>query len=115
MKRIKELPNTPLLQDFLELAKVFCYRKGAGIAAQTFAQVLEQQLAERLQQSLNSSSDPNFNRQPPTPTLSRPAARGEEVLVSNDKGEDPEDGPCYTDEKHLPVFLRQVEQKPLRM
>ena len=51
--RIKELPDTPLLKDFCALALDHCYRKGATAAAQSFAQLLKEQLGERFGQQLD--------------------------------------------------------------
>lgn len=48
LRRINDLPDTPLLQEFRDLAMDYCYRKGATPAAQAFAQLLREQLGERL-------------------------------------------------------------------
>ena len=52
MRRVKELPTTPLLLTFLELVKHYCYRKGAGAAAQAFATQLQEVIAQRFPQGL---------------------------------------------------------------
>lgn len=69
LRRIKDLPDTPLLQEFCALAMDHCYRKGATPAAQAFAQQLQQQLHERLGQplsplNLKSQSEPQPETQP---------------------------------------------------
>jgi hypothetical protein len=48
LQRISNLPDTPLLHDFYELALEHCSRNGAGQAAQDFAKGLHQQLVEQL-------------------------------------------------------------------
>ena len=86
LRRIKDLPKSPLLLEFLALAKIHCFRKGAPIYAQNFYTELErvlEPLSERAferasQQSpgllnlnlkpkpitQNSIFDPNLNLQP---------------------------------------------------
>jgi hypothetical protein len=54
-----------LLQEFLDLAKLHCYRKGAGSAAQAFCVQLAEVLAQRLPQGL---SEPLSLSEAPTPT-----------------------------------------------
>ncbi len=63
LQRIKELPDTYLLKEFCALALDHCYRKGATAAAQGFAELLRQQLQERLGKqlvplNLNLKSEP---------------------------------------------------------
>lgn len=66
MRRVKELPSSPLLQEFLELANQHCYRKGAGSAAQAFcvrlAEVLAQRLPQELSEPLTLSEAPTLTR-----------------------------------------------------
>lgn len=73
LRRIKDIPDTPLLQDFCSLALDHCYRKGATPEAQAFAQLLRQQLEEQLGErfrplNLQSKSEP----QPKTKSESQP-------------------------------------------
>jgi hypothetical protein len=79
LRRIKDLPDTPLLQEFCALALDHCYRKGATPAAQAFTQLLRQQLDERLGQplsplNLKSQSEP----QPQPKTQSESPRQGGE-------------------------------------
>lgn len=85
LRRIKELPDTPLLQDFCRLALEHCTVNGATPAAQAFAQQLHQQLQERLGEQL---APLNLNllsqSQPKTQSQSQPPRRaGEESVVRN--------------------------------
>lgn len=80
LRRIANLPNTELLSAFLLLAKQHCYRKGASVYAQTFYQLLEQQLTQQLAQplrplNLQSSSLPQ--PLPNTSHLQPPRLNGE--------------------------------------
>jgi hypothetical protein len=79
LRRINDLPETPLLQEFCALALDHCYRKGATPAAQGFAQLLQQQLHERLGQPLSPLNlKPLTQPQPITQSLTRsPRLNGE--------------------------------------
>lgn len=48
LRRLRELPETPLLSEFCQLAQVHCTNKQATQAAQLFAQQLVKQLGQRL-------------------------------------------------------------------
>jgi hypothetical protein len=74
LRRIKDLPDTPLLQEFGALALEHCYRKGATAAAQGFAQRLHQHLTERFPQllsplNLQSQSQTQTQTQTQSPRL----------------------------------------------
>ena len=74
LRRIANLPKTDLLAEFLLLAKQHCYRKGASAYAQTFYQLLEQQLTQQLGELLHplnllSSSVPQPLTKPNTSNL----------------------------------------------
>ncbi|MEQ1845685.1 MAG: hypothetical protein ABL983_08920 [Nitrospira sp.] len=63
IRRIKDLPCTPLLQDFCSLALDHCHRKGTTEQAKVFAQQVKELLHERLGQpftplNLQSESEP---------------------------------------------------------
>ncbi|MEQ1847107.1 MAG: hypothetical protein ABL983_16180 [Nitrospira sp.] len=69
IRRIKDLPITPLLQDFCSLALDHCYRNGATGQAKVFAQQLNELLHERLGQPfnpLNLQSESQSETQPKT-------------------------------------------------
>lgn len=79
IRRIKDLPNSPLLQEFQELVRKYCYRKGAGSDVQGFPYLLDQALSERFPQQLAqplgqsltlspSQAQTKTQTQTPTPT-----------------------------------------------
>lgn len=107
IRRIKDLPETPLLKEFCALAIDHCYRKGATPAAQAFAQLLNQQLLERLgQQSapLNLSSLSPSKTQTQSQTLKN---------VTGTENDEEFEGVVYRGrkvrEEDLPIHLRAVE------
>jgi hypothetical protein len=52
IRRIKDLPNSLLLQEFQVLVRKYCYRKGVSAEVQGFPEQLDQVLMERLKQPL---------------------------------------------------------------
>jgi len=77
LRRIKELPKSPILREFQMVARKHCYRKGASASAQAFAQLLDKLLLEHFHEqlypagstlNLESSSSP----EPRTTSLSSP-------------------------------------------
>jgi hypothetical protein len=91
LRRINELPDTPLLQDFCQLALEHCTGNGATPAAQAFAQQLHQQLKERLGEpfaplnlNLLSQSQSQPQSQPPRRAGDEGPTRN--VIVVNDGG-----------------------------
>jgi hypothetical protein len=79
LRRIKDLPNTPLLQDFLSLALDHCCRKGATPAAQAFAELLRQQLPNSCR-TFVPTVDEHFvplNLKPPPQPKTKPQSESE--------------------------------------
>lgn len=79
LRRVRELPNTPLLHRFVELAREHCCQRGTGSAAQVFVQGLQQALGERLAQPLPqplgkpltlTGTETLTLNSPPSPTVS---------------------------------------------
>lgn len=120
MRRVKELPSSPLLQEFLELAKLHCYRKGAGSAAQAFcvrlAEVLAQRLPQELPQGLSEpltlSETPTLTKNKQTLNRQAPAlARELETPTLKKRSDVVCRGKRGTDEEDLPDYLREVESR----
>jgi hypothetical protein len=97
IRRIKDLPDSSLLQEFLCLAKIHCYRKGAPPSAQAFYQELEQVLGQpppqvSVQSSLLSISNLNPPTRPESKTKSEtgpcPLGRPEEIPLSLERIEE---------------------------
>ena len=69
IRRIKDLPNTPLLQDLCSLALDHCHRKGTTEQAKAFAEQIRLLLHERIGQPLsplNLQSESQPKTQPKT-------------------------------------------------
>lgn len=91
LQRIKELPDTYLLKDFCALALDHCYRKGATAAAQGFAELLRQQLQERLGKQLaplNLKSEPKPETKSESESEPRTGRREAERMVVTNGMED---------------------------
>ncbi|MDR4485419.1 MAG: hypothetical protein R3B95_19850 [Nitrospirales bacterium] len=76
IRRIKDLPKSPLLQEFQKLAREHCYLKGAPVQAQAFSvevdQMVERLFQRPLEQPLERSSEHlNPNLQSETKTKIR--------------------------------------------
>jgi len=71
LRRLKELPDSPILLEFLELSRQACFRKGAGSAAQSFFTKLEEAFTERFGQPLGQPLGEGLSK-PLTLTLTLP-------------------------------------------
>jgi len=63
LRRIRDLPHSPLFSEFLELAKRHCFRTGAPALAQAFYSKVEQAL-EPMSQRTSEYMNPNLQSQP---------------------------------------------------
>ncbi len=86
IRRIRDLPKSPLLEEFLGLAKIHCSRQGASEYACTFYEELERAFGQPLEQpspralelltsdlNLNHNHNLNLEPQPQSETQSEPA------------------------------------------
>jgi hypothetical protein len=93
IRRIKDLPDSPLLQEFQVLVRKYCYRKGVGAEVQGFPEQLDQVLTERFKQPLTkplSPSQAQAQAQATTlPLTRRNGAKegGEDLLLSQSEEE----------------------------
>lgn len=107
LRRIANLPNTELLSEFLVLAKQHCYRKGSSPYAQTFYQLLEQQLTQPLAQPLRTLNlKSSYLDLKPLPTTSnlQPRLNGDgdsECLSLQVESEDRKEAETRTKFPHL--------------